>query len=367
MAKSFFRIEMLPAIQGDALWIEYGTESRTRHILVDGGPINAFPAVEKKLKSLPDDDKRVELVVITHVDTDHIEGIIRLFADDRTRWPFMPVDIWFNGWRHLRKSEMLGGREGDFLSALISRRAFNEWNKAFDRKAVMAGKNRPLPVKELKDGMKLTLLSPDPEKLSDMAGKWEADVEKFGLDPGDLEKAWKQLVASTKYHVSQGVLGGESDFEQKLKKQLSTDQSVSNGTSIAFLAEFGGKSCLFLGDAHHKVICNSIRKLTGNSGKRLKADAVKVSHHGSRNNISKDLMDLIDSKHFLFSTNGELHNHPNKSAVDAVIKWSVQKPVLWFNYKTKFNSIWSAAPAGSKKGFTAKYPPGGKEGIIVEL
>jgi beta-lactamase superfamily II metal-dependent hydrolase len=358
---------MLPAIQGDSLWIEYGTKQRTRRILIDGGPINAFPSVEKKIKTLPDGDKRIELIVVTHVDTDHIEGIIRLFAEERSNWIFLPADIWFNGWRHLKKSNTLGGREGDFCSALIRKRAFNEWNKAFKGNAVVVEENKPLPVINLEGGMKITLLSPDMNKLNEMVAKWEADVDKFGLDPGDLDKAWKQLISSTKYHISKGVLGGDSDFEKKLEKQLSTDQSVANGTSIAFLAEFEGKSCLFLGDAHHDIICRSIRNLLGAKGGKLKVDAVKISHHGSRNNISKELLDLIDSKNYLFSTNGFKHKHPNKSSVEAVINWSEQEPTLWFNYKTEYTLPWQKSPAEGKKLFNSRYPSENKEGIRIEL
>ena len=367
MSDSYFRIELLPANQGDAIWIEYGKKGNQRRILIDGGPIGAYPTLVDKLNKLPDGDKRVELLVVTHVDTDHIEGIIRLLAQKRSNWPIEPEDIWFNGWRHLKKSEMLGGREGDFLSALISRRAFEEWNKAFNRKAVIVEPEKPLPVVTLEDGMKLTLLSPDPKRLQDMADKWADDVEKHGLEPGDIDAAWEQLVEITKYHPEEGLLGGPKNFADELKKQLKTDQSLANGTSIAFFAEFEGKSCLFLGDAHADIICESIKKLIPIGQTRLKVDAVKLSHHGSRHNISEDLMKLIDAKHFLVSTNGSIHKHPDKHAIAAVIQWSIRKPTLWFNYLTKYTLPWAKAPANGKKQFASQYPKSDKESIALEL
>ena len=120
---SFFRIEMLPARHGDALWIEYGTPARTRRILIDGGPLTAYADLSSRLQQLPPGDQGVELVVISHVDTDHIEGLIRLFAEPEADWPIAPQEIWFNGWRHIEEAHTLGGREGEFLSALIHRRA----------------------------------------------------------------------------------------------------------------------------------------------------------------------------------------------------------------------------------------------------
>ncbi len=368
MADSFFRIEMLPARQGDALWIEYGKGDTTRRILIDGGPIGAYDALNKKLKELPDGDKRVELIVISHVDIDHIEGIIRALAAKRTDWPITPKDIWFNGWDHLKDSEILGGREGDFLSALINRRAPDEWNKAFHKKAVIVKPKEPLPVITLKDGieMKLTLLSPSQQKLEDMADKWAKDVEKYKIKPGDLEAAWEQLVEMKKYRVVEGVLGGTDDLSNKLTKQLKTDQSIANGTSIAFLAEFEGKSCLFLADAHADVICESLRKIIPAGKKRLKVDAVKMSHHGSKHNISEDLLKLIDAKHFLISTDGSIHEHPDKPAIEAVIQWSVQ-PTLWFNYRSDQNAPWAKVPVNSKKSFTSQYPKSKGGGIVIDL
>jgi beta-lactamase superfamily II metal-dependent hydrolase len=358
---------MLPANQGDALWIEYGKAGRQRRILIDGGPNGAYKALESKLNTLPDGDRRIELLVVTHVDTDHIEGIIRLLAQTRGRWPIEPEDIWFNGWRHLKESHTLGGREGDFLSALIRRRAFAEWNRAFGKRAVLVEPDKPLPVVTLEDGMKLTLLSPHPKNLQDMADKWEADVEKHGLEPGDLDAAWEQLVEATKYHLEDGLLGGPKDFADKLRKQLKTDQSLANGTSIAFLAEFEGKSCLFLADAHADVVCESIRKLIPPGKKRLKIDAVKMSHHGSKHNISEDLMELINAKHFLISTSGAIHKHPDRAAIEAVLQWSTRKPMLWFNYRSKQIAPWMKGSKEDKQRFTALQPSDTEAGITVEL
>lgn len=367
MAESFFRIIMLPAKQGDALWIEYGKGKNVRRILIDGGPIGAYSKLNDQMKVLPDGDKRVELLVISHVDTDHIEGVIRLFAEKRSRWPIEPDDIWFNGWRHIDEAADLGPREGDFLSALIRRRAFDEWNKAFDRKAIFVQQGERLPVRKLKGNMKLTLLSPDSDKLKKMATKWQKCVEKYGIEPGDLDAAWEQFLEATKYHPEEGLLGGPKDFTDKLKKQLKIDQSVANGTSIAFLAEYDGKSCLFLADAHADVVCESLRKLIPTGKKRLKVDAVKMSHHGSRHNISEDLMKLIDAKHFLISTNGSIHKHPDKAAIEAVIQGSTRKPVLWFNYSSKQTAAWAKVSEVNGKLFTTQYPKTKDGGIVVEL
>lgn len=367
MSDAFFRIMMLPARHGDALLVEYGRGEATWRILVDGGPIKAYPDLIDRLNDLPDGDRGLELVVVSHVDTDHIEGLIRLFAERRSRWPIEPADIWFNGWRHMEEAQDLGGREGDFLSALLHRRAFDEWNKAFQRNAVVVVPGEPLPEVVLEGGMKITLLSPDATRLKRMAGKWEKDVQKHGLEPGDLDGAWDQLVKASRYHPEDGLLGGPGDFDETLTKQLKPDASRANGSSIAFLAEFEGRSCLFLADAHTRVVCDSIRRLIPPGQKRLKVDAFKMSHHGSRANISKELLSLVDAEHFLVSTNGDIHGHPDKAAMEAVVSWSVRKPTLWFNYRNERTLRWETEGGPVEGDYALCHPGEGEEGITLEL
>ncbi len=204
MSEPFFRIEMLPAKHGDALLVEYGNDNPTRRILIDGGPLGAYPHLEKRLRKFQHGDQAVELLVITHVDTDHVEGIIRLLALPEQDWPIYVREVWFNGWRHIEEARDLGGREGEFMSALIHYRLNDRWNTRFDGKAVRCG---ALPDDEVKlDGeMKLTMLSPDSEALAALLKDWEKNATKWEIDPGDLEAAWDQLVEETKFHPDSEV------------------------------------------------------------------------------------------------------------------------------------------------------------------
>lgn len=370
MTQPFFTVEMLPARHGDALWIEYGDERRTRRILIDGGPLHAWPDLAARIGKLPAGDQRIELLVITHVDTDHIEGIIRLLALPRAKWPLEPMDIWFNGYRQIEAQKDLGGREGEFLSALIHRRAFDEWNRAFGRNAVVVPGKGPLPRIALpdKDGMVLTLLSPDKAKLTAMGKRWRKDVAQWELDPGDLDAAWAQLVDEAKFHPGAELTLGPEDLTAQLRAQLKgADASAANGSSIAFLAEYAGKSCLFLADAHMKTVCASIRRLLAPGQDCLRVDAVKMAHHGSRNNLTPEFMQLVDAEHFLFSSNGDKFKHPDRQAVEAVIHGARRKPTLWFNYRSGFNERWEAASQAPNAAYATRYSARGTAGITVPL
>lgn len=366
MPKPFYRIEMMPARHGDALLVEYG-ESETNRLLIDGGPLNAWPAVSKRLGKLPAGDQKVELLVVTHVDTDHIEGIIRLMAMPVGRWPIDPQDIWFNGWRHLEEAADLGGREGEMMSALIHFRAHEKWNKAFGGNAVRCDVDGQGPL-SLEGGMRLTLVSPDADALARLMADWKKKVgtgEWAGVEPGDLEGAWEKLVEENKFRLD--TLGPEDIAPRLLKLLKGGDPSKANRSSIAFLAEYGGRSCLFLGDASPKVVCPALGRLGYSKARPLRVDAVKVSHHGSKNNLTKELLSLVDAEHWLISTNGDVHEHPDAPAIDAIIAGSIRKPTLWFNYRSKHTQKWEKGAKKSGARYSVEYPRDGKEGIVVRL
>lgn len=369
MPDKFMRIEMLPALHGDCLFVEYGDVKRTRRLLVDGGPIGAFGSLQDRLDALPPGDRRFELIVLSHVDTDHIEGIVRLFAAPPP-WPFVVKDVWFNGWRHLEQAHgLLGGRQGEFFSALLAHRLdAGCWNGAFGGDAVVVRDEQALPERLLAGGMKLTLLSPTVPKLDTMRDAWRKDVGN-AIEPGDLDAAWALLAKQKRYLPTQGLLGSTPELDALLEKQSRPDNAAANGSSIAFLAEFAGKSCLFLADAHPDAVCASLKRLLAARGiKRLAVDAVKVAHHGSKGNTTDELMSLIDSPRFLFSTNGNIFHHPDEEAVQRVIARSARnKPALYFNYLSKHNEAWNSADRQKKLNYTGIFNTDKGSPLVVTL
>lgn len=369
MAGEFFHIEMLPALHGDCLVVEWGDERRTRRMLIDGGPIGAFGALRARVDALPAGDRRFELVVLSHVDTDHIDGIIRLFANPPP-WPFVVKDVWFNGWRHLEKAHgLLGGKQGEYFSALLARRLDpGSWNGAFEGGPVVVPAEGALPERTLPGGMKLTLLSPSPQKLERMRKAWRKDLGD-AIDPGDLEAAWELLAGRKQYLPGQGLLGTTPELDALLEKQSRPDNAAANGSSIAFLAEFGGRSCLFLADAHPDCVCESLSRLLRARGlDRLVVDAVKVSHHGSRGNTTDELLALMESPRFLFSTNGAQFGHPDREAVQRVIGRSTQlRPKLYFNYQSDENREWACARLQDELQYDAVYRADDAASLVVAL
>ena len=74
------------------------------------------------------------------------------------------------------------------------------------------------------------------------------------------------------------------------------------------MVEFEEKKILYLGDCHAQIVMSWLDELQLNS---IKVDVVKISHHGSQNNTSLDLLRRIECDKYLISTNGKSHGHPD--------------------------------------------------------
>lgn len=370
MGADFLRIEMGRALHGDCLFVEWGGARGKNRMLIDGGPIGAYDALAARIAALPAKERLFELIVLTHVDTDHIEGMVRLFAAPAKQWPFKVKDVWFNGWRHMDDVDTLGGRQGEFFSALLQQRlAPGAWNGAF-KGAVVVPPRGPLPVVTLAGGMKLTLLSPTPQKLGKMREAWRKDLKASGIKPGDVDAAWEELNTQKKYLPDEGLLSSSaSSIATILKRQFKADQAAANGSSIAFLAEHAAGSCLFLADAHADAVSASLKRLLKARGaKRLKVDAVKVAHHGSKSNTDEELVSLIDSGRFLFSSNGAQFNHPDEEVIARIIGSAGGRPLkLYFNYLSQFNKKWKAPALQRKHNYTAVYNGDGDAPLAITI
>lgn len=365
---TFLRIELLPALHGDCLFVEYGDAARTRRLLIDGGPIATYKHLEARIGDLPAGDRRFELVIMSHVDTDHVEGIVRLFANKPV--PVKVRDVWFNGWRHMAPdARILGGKQGEFLSALMVRRFHaRQWNSDFGGDAVVVPDAGQLPLKQLPGNLRLILLSPTRDKLDRMRKAWERDLGS-GVTPGDLESAWARLAERRSYLPGQGLLGTTPEVDALLAAQTKVDRASANGSSIAFLAEVGEKRCLFLADAHHDVITDSLKRLLDERGEtRLRVDAVKLPHHGSAGNLSDELLGLVESPRFLISTNGSQFGHPDEAAMLRVITRSVVQPTtLCFNYDCDTTRPWLSPARQAKLGYRAEVNPVAGTPYVINL
>jgi beta-lactamase superfamily II metal-dependent hydrolase len=353
----FFDIEALPAGHGDSLWIEYGDEATTHRWLIDCGTQQTARPLLQRVDGLSQGERFLELFVMSHIDSDHIGGALPFFRAVERGLRF--GDVWFNGWRHI--SGRLGARQGEMFSTAIQ--DFDlPWNAWLDGGPIVVREEEPLPEHVLPGGMKLTLLSPTPDRLKKLGPAWQRELKRYGLEPGARVDYGKFL---------KGTPSTSKDVDALADEAFGGDNGAPNGTSIALLAEFGGVSALLAADAHAPVLVQSIDKLLKQRGlERLKVDVFKVSHHGSQNNVSTELVQRLDCSRYLVSTNGYHFCHPDRQAIARLIKYGGQegqRPKLYFNYKSQYNEVWSEPELREKYDYSASYPPADQPGTVVSL
>jgi len=335
---SFFEVKAIQAEHGDALLVTYGvTQLRLRHILVDGGPAGTLP----KLLSVLEGCKRhgrvcLEALVVTHYDLDHIKGIIELLQA-RPEWLDIK-NIWFNGYHHIAPFDILGAADGDTLGDLIELGKY-PWNRQFGGGPIVVGNELPL---KMPGGLKVWILSPDQHSLSRLAAEWGEG---------------KVIPESSDSVVAEDLLGRKDkwpplEFADLASTPCRRDSSVPNGSSIALLLEFHGHRMLLAGDSFTEVVSDAIEEYWNDTPPVI--HLLKVSHHGSTANTNSNLLQTIQCKRFLISTNGKIHGHPDHALIARLVASTTQSELI-FNYDCECTTNWRNPPADWPR-FSTRFP-----------
>jgi Metallo-beta-lactamase superfamily len=333
------KIKILKAFNGDCILLTFCDEEQVvRNILIDSGigetylttknskGKREFGELKSVIEKIKDDRQKIDLLVLTHIDDDHIGGILKWFQQDKEAYKLI-TEVWFNS--------------GEFIAESIELSKTIELEVAFDyntskKTSIMQGKSfakyiaeKNIGFKELicqgnilkRFGLEFKILSPDKFKLEKLLKEWNKKAP-------DLKTAVKEhdYKISIKEHIE------NDDYNE--------DMAVGNGSSIAFIICFGDDNILFLGDAHPSVVVSGLNMFGCSPSKKIVCKLVKISHHGSAGNTSSELLKCIECNDFIISTNGNGHHHPHKQMLSRLIS---ENPycTIWFNYRHRMEMIFS--------------------------
>ncbi|CEP99114.1 Zn-dependent hydrolase [[Clostridium] sordellii] len=365
-------IEMFPARCGDCFLVRL---SNGRNIVVDMGYKDTYINFFKdRLVQLKEEGQCIDLLIITHIDEDHIEGAIEFIKEngDVKNPKIIEVkEVWHNSYRHLQfkkeKVDKISNEENVILKNIINNEKKdvnlnkeydsvsaiqgstlagylykygyldNVWNKSFNSSPVNLDYKNTVYL----DDVKLRIVSPNTNKLRRLSKFWYKELKRSKLDfnlsdeeifDDAYEIYMKNLIDDVEQEEYQGVSYNKKkpkSLEEIIQEEItqkSKDNSKSNGASIAFILEYKRKKVLFLGDAHEDIVINEIKE-----EEIFKVNAIKVSHHGSIKN-NYDWIDSIKSDSYLISTNGEKHSHPDNEFIAKLILSNNDRKKLHFNY-----------------------------------
>lgn len=323
-------IELLPAAHGDSIWIEYGSAPHVHRVLIDGGPAHTYESgLRRRIAAVQGEACQLDLMVITHIDADHIDGTL-ILLQELAQLNVHIDELWFNGWPQLPQKE--GARaayaplQGEFLGGVITVDPALEgiWNRKFDHRAVVVPDEGSLPEVELDGGARLILLGPSLRELRRLRTRWASAIRDFS--PGNTQEALRRLRERRQYRVpaTPAVFAAP---------RYGNDRSPANGSSISFVFERDHVSVLFAGDAHARTLAGSLKRLAQQrSVSKVRFDLVKLPHHGSMRNVSDAWLQWVDCERWLFSTNGDVFDHPDVETAQLIAHHCPEPPTMLCNY-----------------------------------
>ncbi|MBU3175183.1 MBL fold metallo-hydrolase [Clostridium estertheticum] len=256
-------------------------------ILVDGG--FAKYHIYKKVKEILA-GKDLNVIVVTHVDQDHISGI-KQFINKK--------DL------NLEKTVILFNK---FDKEVIS---YRDGEKLFDK--IQQNCNENLLLKSYS----VDFIEENKKLKAEWSAKNYLDCKFYSVGQR------KKVIKIDNKVVSITVLGPEysvvSNFMKNWKDDI-TNSIITNKSSIVILIEYKDYRILMLGDAYLRDVKKSMEKL-----KDLvkKIDLIKVSHHGARDN-NEGLWEFAkeyDCKKFMITIDEKQEdekNHPNRELINAM-------------------------------------------------
>ncbi len=320
----------IPNGKGDCFFIVLSDGQESYHIMVDCQTFNK--QVKLQLAKL---NNHIDLLVVTHIDKDHIPGITtmiestpdlylgKVLFNSYQREP-QPTDKPLPDEIKKKMLELKGGlsvvadaldthinaEHAKLLSEVLLEYEKVNGRKVWERKYLTSETEDLYLGKHGKWGH-LTFLSPSKDAVKKLdkefrrmflnliGVKKEADYDNdssiYELIMHYVATQKAVDAVSTPCHIK----SSESITEQLLIKEAKVELSETenpNLASIAFVWEKDDNALVCLGDAPHEEIVSQLRTKFKDKKTPWVVNAIKISHHGSTKNTSKELLRLIDSK-----------------------------------------------------------------------
>ena len=121
------------------------------------------------------------------------------------------------------------------------------------------------------------------------------------------------------------------------------DEGGPNSQSIIILAECEGKKLLLPGDSTPEELCDALQYYNKINGAPLELDFMKLPHHGSTRNVTKNIFDEVTCSNFIISTKkNEKYYFPNKETIAKLIRYRerADKAInVYFNYQESLDVL----------------------------
>lgn len=401
------KLTLFDSDSGDCLLLEAGSGEA---MLCDGSMRASYRRhVRAGLARLREEGRPLELVYVSHVDNDHISGVLQLLEDEvewrvfelhrkkgnPVREPKVPRPPVVKGILHNAFRDQVGPDDLAIRNELVAAApalyasAVRELVQAADQmQGIAAGipealkvsrlvgpdaldipVNQPPGVKKKAPllvagqpgerfavgSMKFTLLGPTEDELGALREGWKNWLQE---NPRKV----KQIRAELQERIEEFSQGAFTSSPYDLRDWNGIPDvkgvTVPNVASLMFMVQEKGKTLLLTGDGQQDLVIAGLER-AGFLEKRKEAglhvDVLKVQHHGSENNLDSNFARKVSADHYVFCGNGQ-HRNPDRKVIETI-----------FESRTGGKAVRALAPAARNRDFhfwfstTSQAAPAGLE------
>lgn len=335
-------INMLNVEDGDAIILLLKDNNRKSLVVIDGGYKKHFPKLQKRLNELlPQFDNKIDLLICTHYDNDHIGGVEYVLDHYHDRIE----EIWIH-----KIDQSLSALEQRFESKIMllenEFKSTNTLERANLFKSAEAMRNA-LVIEGYKDLLRVvekirkydledkiveattgTVFKKFPEfrVISPSAPYYNSNLNELKQESikedlkANINNSSKTLMSLVEQYFEVRTEAGVmlNPCDELETSSLANSVTATNMVSIVTLLEADGKKYLFTGDSG----IESFTPNTLNWEHDLKdLYFLDIAHHGSKNNTSKRQLDVFNPKIAFVSGN----NGPNRPS-SFITKCLTSKP-----------------------------------------
>ena len=332
------------------------------NLLIDCGSSETYQNyVKPYLLRMSEQQKKIDYLILTHIHSDHIGGVIPLLLDNGSADDAHIIEISnviYNGYLGLsleshEKKEctiqenriyqgiiaqgqaVLGKNvtekqitlnEELCISQLLIQGNYNwnAWNEN-EFSAVVADSQMKI---DIGNQSYIQFISPNREQLRRMNRKWELYMKRIynkfpnidNLHIRNAFEAFQWIVNNEDYEVIQGMASSDVLTKEKIVQmaegRYSYDNSDEDMESIAFVLVSDSKKILFLGDSNIEVCRKTLKQIYGDTP--VKMNLIKLPHHGSKRNISMRFLKQYSSDSYLISA-GETKMRPSMETIAMIL------------------------------------------------
>jgi len=326
-----FDLHVVQAEFGDALVVSLGTARSRRTILVDGGPTGTYAAhLRGVLKELVPGGRKIDLAILSHIDNDHVKGMLDLFteleaaaaapAPGPADGPPPVAELWHNTFSvsaggadiapRIREALTLAGPGGATRMVTLGGTLMGVGEgDALGFAALTLG----VPINKEFGGASVLL---DDASAIKFGG---ATIDVLGPSNASLGRLRKEWLAWLKKH-GRGVTGVAA---------VAADSAIPNLSSIVVLVRKGRHSMLLTGDGRGDQIVDGMRErglLPKGEGGTFHVDLLKVPHHGSARNATAEFFATVTADRYVISANGRYGN-PDLECLLSLVDAAAGRPI----------------------------------------